>query len=257
MTEVTESKIEFIMPTDWMFHEPIDLEHKKYILLAYFKKIDDILKENKIYPTFIELSLHLASLQTLIKENVILSTNKVFTSCDDEVLLKELTAKSVPELTKNEKIEIDKIIKDSSSRFFEYFSIVKSYWGLIYDSISFSVKRNRKNLSYPKGFIVYNQKSDNSIYVWEYRFTKVGDNFDEYSVKVDLIYTENKKGLTLNQIVENFSKFFEREKKTVPVFDFKCDKDYPIENTLLPLFKRKLLSHIFQTTKIVNTRKTQ
>lgn len=252
MTEVVENKIEFMMPTDWMFHEPIDAEHKKYVLLAYFKKIDDILKENKIYPTFIELSLHLASLQTLIKENVVLSTNKVFTSCDDEVLLKELIAKSIPELTKDEQIEIDKIIKDSSSKFFEYFSVVKSYWGLIYDSISFSIRRNRKNLSYPKGFIVYNQKSDNDIYVWEYRFVKLGDNFDEYSIKVDLIYHANKKDLTLNQIIENFSKLFEREKKTVPVFEFKSEKEYPIENTLLPLIKRKILSHIFQTTKIGN-----
>jgi len=256
MGDVIENKIEFMMTTDWMFHEPIDSEHKKYVLLAYFKKIDEILKENKIYPTFIELSLHLASLQTLIKENVILSTNKIFTSCDDEVLLKELIAESVPVLTIEEQVEVEKIIKDSSSKFFEYFSIVKSYWGLIYDSISFSIKRNSKNLSYPKGFIVYNKKSDNDIYVWEYRFTKLGSNFDEYSIKVDLIYHANKKDLTLNQIVENFSKFFEREKKTVPVFEFKSDKEYPIENTLLPLFKRKLLSHIFQTTKIGNTRKT-
>jgi hypothetical protein len=72
--------------------------------------------------------------------------------------------------------------------------------------------------------VVYNKKSDNDIYVWEYRFTKLGDNFDEYSIKVDLIYHANKKDLTLNQIVENFSKFFDREKKTVPVFEFKCEK---------------------------------
>lgn len=255
MNEVTDNKIEFIMPTDWMFHEPIDLEHKRYVLLGYFKKIDEILKQNKIYPTFIELSLHLASLQTLSKENVFLSTNKTFDSCDDEVLLKDLTVKSLPVLTQDEEYEIEKIIKDSSSKFSEYFGMVKSYWSLIYDSISFNVRRNSKNLNYPKGIIVYTEKSTNNIFVWKYRFVKNGDKIEEYTIKVDNIYSSTKKGITLNQIIENYSKLFEKEKKKIPVFEFKCDREYPIENTLLPLFKRKVLSHIFQSKKINNSSK--
>ena len=83
MEAVEESKIKFIMDTDWLIKEPIDFEHKKYVLLGYFKKIDKLLDQNKIYPTFIELSLHLASLQTLVKENAILYTNKDFKSFDD------------------------------------------------------------------------------------------------------------------------------------------------------------------------------
>ena len=35
---------------DWIFQEPIDYEHKKYVLLGYLKKMDDILGQNKIYP---------------------------------------------------------------------------------------------------------------------------------------------------------------------------------------------------------------
>jgi hypothetical protein len=51
--EEIPNKVKFMMETDWLFQEPIDFEHKKYVLLAYFKKVDDSLMENKIYPTFI------------------------------------------------------------------------------------------------------------------------------------------------------------------------------------------------------------
>ena len=238
------------METDWLFQEPIDFEHKKYVLLAYFKKIDEKLNQNKLYPTFIELSLHLASLQTLIKEHVVLSTNKNFTSYDDEVLLKELTAKSIPNLEDKDMNEVNKIIKHSSDKFLEYFNIVKSYWTVIYDSIELNIKRNRKSLSKPKGYMVYTENETNKIYIWEYVLNALSPSVDEYNISLSLIYEGDKKGTSLNKILENDSKFTERERKTVPVFDFKSSVVYPIEETLLPLFKRKMLAYIFQSTKI-------
>jgi hypothetical protein len=248
--ETIESKVKFIMETDWLFQEPIDFEHKKYVLLAYFKKIDEKLSQNKLYPTFIELSLHLASLQTLIKEQVVLSTNKNFTSFDDEVLLKELTAKSIPNLQRDDMDEVNKIIKHSSDKFLEYFNIVKSYWTVIYDSIELNIKRNRKSISKPKGYMVYTEIETNDIYVWEYILNALSPSIDEYNMKLELIYEGNKKDLSLNKILESNSKFTEREKKVLPVFDFKSSVDYPIEETLLPLFKRKMLAYIFQSIKV-------
>jgi len=255
ITENIESKVKFMMETDWVFQEPIDFEHKKYVLLAYFKKVDDLLLQNKIYPTFIELSLHLASLQTLVKEKVILSTNKTFLSCDDEVLLKELTAKSIPELNTEEKIELQKIVHHSATQFLDYFSVVKSYWATIYESIDMTIKRNRKYLTKPKGYIVYTHTNHNHIHVWEYQINELAPNIDEYNIKISLIYEGNKKELSLNKVIEQYSSFTERESKIAPVFDFKSTKEYPIDETLLPLFKRRLLAHIYQSKKSAPAKK--
>lgn len=248
--ETIENKVKFIMETDWLFHEPIDFEHKKYILLAYFKKIDELLRENKLYPTFIELSLHLASLQTLIKEKVVLSTDKNFSTFDDEVLLKELTAKAMPIFSGSELTEINKIIKHSSDKFIEYFQIVKSYWTLIYDSIEIKIKRNRKNLFKPKGYMVYTEKDTEQIYVWEYILNHDSLTVDEYNLQLRLLSRVDKKESSLNKLIELYSTFDEKERKTLPVFDFKSIVSYPLYETLLPLFKRKMLAHIFQSTKI-------
>lgn len=255
ITENIESKVKFMMETDWLFQEPIDFEHKRYVLLAYFKKIDELLLQNKIYPTFIELSLHLASLQTLIKENVILSTNKTFLSCDDEVLLKELTAKSIPELNGVEKEEVDKITKHSTNQFLDYFSVVKSYWATIYESIDMTIKRNRKYLTKSKGYIVYTHPNNNHIHVWEYNNTLIEFSEYEYNVKIKLIYEGDKKELSLNKVIEEYSTFNEKEVKIAPVFDFKSTKEYPIDETLVPLFKRRLLAHIYQSKKVTPVKK--
>ena len=247
--ENIENKVKFIMETDWLFQEPIDFEHKKYVLLAYFKKVDELLLENKIYPTFIELSLHLASLQTLVKEKVILSTNKTFLSCDDEVLLKELTAKAIPRLNTEENTELQKIIQHSATQFLDYFSAVKSYWTAIYESIDMIVKRNKKYLTKPKGYMVYTHSNNNHIHVWEYTMNELAPNIDEYNIMINLIYEGNKKELSLNKVIEAHSTFTEKESKVAPVFDFKSTKEYPIEETLLPLFKRRILAHIYQSKK--------
>lgn len=250
----TDSKVKFLLETDWLFQEPIDFEHKKYVLLAFLKKIDTLINENKIYPAFIELSLHLASTQTLVKENVLLYTNKKFRYFDDEVLLKELLAKPAPELSNEEKDEVEKIIKYSSSKFFEYFNILKSYWSIVYETTSISIKKNKRYINNPKGYMTYHDKKNDKIFVWEYKINqKTGLNEENLS-NISLIYEEQKKQLTLNQIIENFSLFSEREKKLSPVFELKSNEEYPLLETLLPIFKRKMLSYIFQTVKFEDTK---
>jgi hypothetical protein len=250
-----ETKIKFIMDTDWLIQEPIDFEHKKYVLLGYFKKIDKLLDQNKIYPTFIELSLHLASLQTLVKENAILYTNKHFKSFDDEVLMKDLLVKQAPTFSPEEVTEIDSIINYSSSKFFEYFGIVKSYWSIIYDTISVSVKRNKKNMKNGVGYMTYNDKKTGKIYVWEYHISKIVPELNEYNNDLTLIYSGNKKEHTFNKIIEGYSTLSDKEKNDSPVFEMKSSEDYPMDETLIPLFKRKLMSYILQTVRLEHIKK--
>jgi hypothetical protein len=237
------------LDSDWIFQDPIDFEHKKYILLGYLKKMDDILGQNKIYPAFIEVSLQLASLQTLIKENIILSTNKKFLTYDDEVLLKELIAKPAPKVSDHEKEEVDRIIKYSAKKFYEYFSIFKGYWQMTYEIITHTIKRNKKYFDYKYGYLIYYTNTDNQVYVWEYTLADAEPIGDEQNIKVNLIYNGPKKGLTLNQIIDNFSSYSDTQKKKAPVYDFKSEKEFPVNETLLPLFKRKLVGHVYQSKK--------
>jgi len=245
--------LNFILPTDWMFKEPIDAEHKKYVLMSYFQKIDNLILENKIYPHFIELSLHLATLHTLIKENTLLYTNKVFKSPDDELLLKELLVKPVPVTSEEENLELQEILKFSSAKFFEYFQIVKSYWSMFYETISITIKKNKNNTNSTEGFFYFVDKK-NHINFWEY---DIDTSNPEHVTNVKLLYQGKKGGLTLIKILENYGSKELEESKKLPIFQLMTTEDYPLDETLLPLFKRKLLSFIFQKFSIQNLKKIE
>ena len=67
---------------------------------------------------------------------------------------------------------------------------------------------------------------------------------------VNLIYSEPKGKLTIPKIINTLSQWNDEDERTkLPVFEMVCSDIFPINETLLPLFKRKLISYIQQTTK--------
>ena len=64
-------KIAFKLNPEWMLTEPLDFEYNKYTLLDYLQKCEKSLDKFEIYPDFVELSLHLANIQSLHKENTL------------------------------------------------------------------------------------------------------------------------------------------------------------------------------------------
>ncbi len=74
---------------------------------------------------FIEVSVHLGSIQTIISQNKILRTKKKFLSYDDELILTDLTMGDIPNMTDEETEEFKKILKNVQPKMFDYFNIVK------------------------------------------------------------------------------------------------------------------------------------
>jgi len=235
-------KIEFLMDTDWMFEKPIDREHKEYKLLSYFQKMGEKLDKFELYPGFIELSLHLINLQTLIKDRKLIYTNKSFNSIDDELLVKDLKLKELPQMSEQEYKEFLSILSYSTPRIFEYFNIAKSVWTAVYDSVEMTLKKNKKNNGSPKGYFYFTKKDENKIFVWEYEIKSASKKSPEFKTNVKLIYSDNVSNLTLAKIISNFSMW--EDKRTLPVFQMNSKGDFPIEETLLPLFKRRLISFV-------------
>ena len=89
----------------------------------------------EIYPDFVEISLHLANVQSLNKENTLLLTNKKFESCDDEIMLRDLFPKKPRDLSDDEKIELNKTLQYSNGKLFETFNFAKSMWNIAFDNI--------------------------------------------------------------------------------------------------------------------------
>jgi hypothetical protein len=246
-----KKKLEFKLNPEWMLKEPLDFEYNKYTLLNYIQKCEERLNKFEIYPDFVELSLHMANIQSLSNENILLLTNKKFNSCDDEIVLKDLYPKTPRELSDEEKNELNKTILYSNDKLFDTFNTAKSIWNIVFDSIDVSVKKNKKNLGSIYGYIFYYKKLENKIYVWEYKIKKEQDSKNNAQTQITKIYENEADSTTLLSIIETYSKFNKTEYyKDFPVFEITCEQDFPIEQSIVPIMKRKIMSYIFQTFNI-------
>lgn len=247
-----KESVKLLMNTDWIFEDPIDSEHKQYKLLGYFQKMNENLDKFKIYPMFIELSLHLANVTSLIKENRIMYTNKRFKSKDDELLISDLKFKSVPVMTEEQEEEYKKTLTYSAPKIYDYFNLTKSLWTAVYDDVQVLPKKNKDNFSGLTGFMFYKEKSTEKVFVWEFKTERVDKKTTDYKTLTNLIYEGDKNSLTIPKIITNFAVWNVENKAKLPVFEVKSNVEYPLDETLLPIFKRKVLSYINQSILLDN-----
>jgi len=237
----------FKLDPEWLLKKPLDFEYNKYTLLGYLQKCEQSFDNFEIYPDFVELSLHLANIQSLVKENTLLLTRKKFDSPDDEILLKELYPKKPRELSKEEEEELDKTIKFSGGKLFDAFNQAKSIWNIAYDNIHLSLRKNKENLLENKGYIFYYKREDDKILIWEYEIKKLTPDGFNNKTSLNLIFENTPSDMNLATILETFSSWNQDLRhQELPVFEMKSSQPFPMDATMVPIMKRKLLAYTYQ-----------
>jgi hypothetical protein len=242
-----KKKMEFKLNPEWMLKEPIDFEYNKYTLLDYIQKCEKNLDNFEIYPDFVELSLHLANMQSLHKENTLLLTDKKFESCDDEIMLRDLYPKKPRKLTEEEENELTKTIQYSNGKLYDTFNLAKSIWNMVFDSVEISLKKNKNNISSNSGYVFHYMKKNDRVYVWEYQIKRNRKQPNSSKTTIKLIYENSPEDISLSSIIETKSSFIKlKNYKTFPIFEMQCNQEFPMEQTIIPIMKRKIVSYIFQ-----------
>lgn len=248
-----KKKTSFKLNPEWLLKEPVDFEYNKYTLLDYLQKCEKNLDNLEIYPDFVEISLHLANIQSIVKENTLLSTNKKFESCDDEILLKELVPIKLRELSKEEESELEKTLKFSGNKLFDFFNVAKSIWNLAFDNIEIVLKKNKKNLISGSGYVYYLDIANSILYLWEYQIKKPKGNNQLNKTFLKKIYEGTPKDVILSELIDQFSSLNKTDfYKELPLFELRVFQKFPMEQTIIPMIKRKVMSYVFQ---VLNTEK--
>lgn len=243
-------KVKFLLDVDWALQEPIDFEHKKYVLLSYVQKCERNFTEYKLYPTFVELSLHLANVQTIFKEGHYFYTDKKFKSIDDEIVLGELKTQRINNLTEEQKIELAKILEFAFVKLFDLFNIGKSIWSMTFDNINVELKKNRTKLSNGTGYFYFIEENQDKAHIWKYKIVKPTLKKPLNKNSFEKIYTGE---ITDNSIISLIQKSLDKpEDIGEPIFQLKTNQNFPLDETLIPLFKRKVTGYIFQSVKLEN-----
>jgi len=236
--------INFILPSDWFLQRPIDFEHKQYVLSSLLVKVEEALSRGELYPYFTELSLHMASIGSFIKNESYYIIDKEFKSVDDEVMLYELKPrKNRKKYTKEEYAELVKIMAYAHEKLLQYFSICKGVWDMSYDATSIKLRKNKKQLDKKVSYVVYQDTFNESTIVWESQFIINSERRGDTTIKFDKIYEGNNK--TFKEVVKENST---SQNLDIPIFEVFSSQNFPLENTLIPLFKRKL--HTFFTQSL-------
>lgn len=225
------------LPLDWILQEPIDMEHKQYVLLDYITKIDKELNEFKLYPNFQELTIHLANFNSIMNQNSIIGLKKEPEEGDDEILLANIKSEKIQNFTLDEIKQIQDIAKSSNDKLRDYFLIAKSIWSVIFESIS--VRNLNKGLvltkrNIKKGFLKFEYKGEKFLY--EFKIKKINPKYDEEKCTFELI----ERGKTINKKISNKKLLFEAS----------FDNEFPLEGCLLSVTKRKVLNYINQSVKL-------
>lgn len=239
---VKKDKSLFKMGPEWIYTEPIDLEHKQYILLDFLKYCDKKIDKFEVYPTYTELSIHLANLQSISGEYKTLYFEKKLFNVDDEILISDLKFKPVPIIDEKDYDEFTEVVKYAGQKILDYFNMMKAVWNIVYDSISLKLIKNEKNIHELTGYFYCDFQTGRKV--WKYQIER----------KERLTIDSKMNVILLKKSEDNFILEFDVDKK-LPIFELKSVYDFPLESSLLPAFKRKVLNYIIQKNTLKNLKK--
>jgi hypothetical protein len=153
--------------------------------------------------------------------------------------------------------EFRKILSYSAPRIMEYFNVAKSVWTIVFDSLDMKIKRNKKNILHPKGYFFYTETESKKTYVWEYIIKKETKSNPQRMANINLIYFDEIGELTIPNIISTFSTYEPKDKRMGPVFQMSSNGIFPVNETLLPLFKRRIAGLISQTKNLEEKQETE
>ena len=244
---MTMEELGMKMDYDWFLKKPIDFEHKKYVLLDFLKKVDEDFSYGKIYPSFTEVAFQMASVQNFLRNRKYFSLNKDFEEKDDEIMLFEIKErKPKQKFNAVDYPELEKICEYSSLKFMEYFTIAKTIWSFAFETTEVRPKKNIENYGYGRGLAFYHDKFTHKHYVWLYELRKVNKKHREHKCIFKLMY-EGDKRITLRSLKNSADDDIKDYIYKFPVFELSSEHNLDMNQTLIPIFKRKIMNFIFQT----------
>jgi hypothetical protein len=220
------------LETDWFLKKPIDLEHKEYVLNYFLKRVEESLSSGEIYPFFSLVSLHLCSLGHFSKTGKILKLKKKILDFDTEISIEDLKEyKSRVKLSDSESEEVKKIVKYAQEKLTQYFTVCKTIWQFTFESTSVKLRKIGSEIQ-DKFLFLYKDIYNKEFILWEFEYKR----------------SKNHRKLVINKILtEKLNHFDEMDNlsesdqyKNLSIVEGFSTQNLPVENTLLPLFKRKI-----------------
>lgn len=232
------------LTVNWFIEGTIDFESKKYQLLAYLKHINGCFHKNKLYPDLNDLIFHYNNLMSFKKNKAAL--RKTFPerlTGADMNNLRLIYAKIVDDDEMMEQIE--QVISYSLNKMNPTIQEGKELYEFIDSRLA--VEPIGIVPLYPyHGYMLLRNGAQKRTGVYEYQIT-IFEAKDEKYRGVNTTFVANYERSIVFGAPEAIRADLIKSNRAIPnpaVYHIESDIDVPLEQTLLPLAKRKLVRYI-------------
>lgn len=228
---------------DWFMEGTLDFEYKKYMLLAYLQQVSQEFAEVRLYPAFSDLIFHYKNLFSF-KENKqkLMDQFPVRLSKEDFRKLKLAFNSEVEDSM--DLAEIETIIEYSLPKIHEHLKEGKNIYEFLSEKITIE-PIGITPLYNQEGYIMIRVNTDKEVKVYEYRIIFM-ENTDAnyYGISMEQVdsftygIANTYESIKLS-LIRNHRKF-----PNPATFLVYSDQIIPIEASLLPVTKRKMLAYL-------------
>lgn len=231
------------LPKNWIAEGLIDFEYKKYQLLAYLQETNQQFNAAKLYPVLGELIEHHRLLDDLKKGKSEL--NSLFPKAISGIDLQNGKLHYQPRETEGELMkEISNITEYALPRFTQQIKKGKEIYQLIENQVEFEPV-GIMPIYTREGFILVSREFKSDIHAFRYQsniLQLAGEKFR--SIRMWLVGIFEKSLVnTLEKIKHQLIKDI-KELPNPATWRLHSSRDFPMEETLLPISKRLLLQHV-------------
>jgi len=221
------------LPDTWFCDQPIDFEHKQYVLLDYLQQVREDFSLMKVYPTLGEIGKHMDNMESFrMQQKLVLDRMKKATGFNwqtNEIIYEE--AEPTAKLK-----EVNSIMEYAMSNL----SIWKTRGQEIYDRVEKMMKWKTVGIIpgdyVDEGYFMVRLHEKLTL-SYRYRVNKlILNNESFWSINLFLVDENNHRFATY----ENIKNDIIRKNPDLPVpltFSVETDR-FPLEETILPIVKR-------------------
>ena len=228
---------------NWITEKHIDLEYKKYILLAYLQQVESRFEETYLYPYMSELIMHYRNVIDLKKnkENLYSNFSSRLSGIDlnaFKLIYDKLSADD--ELMQ----QLESIIDFSIPQFEKYLNEGKRIYEFVEKHIQFNPV-GIIPIRISEGYLFLNAGQSKETRVYSYEVTLIENPDDRYRAIHTAYICSYEKGITTTY--ENIKSELLRINKLLPnpaTYAFECELQIPVEATFLPIAKRMMMRYV-------------
>jgi hypothetical protein len=228
---------------NWFVDGWIDFEYKKYELLAYLQKVDQLFNQNKLYPYFSDLIYHYSYVNEYIQNERDFKSN--FNKNIKSIDLKNLELNFKSEFKKHYIIEemlniihfAQKELKTSIDQGEELYELIFSKMTI--DTVGLIPFYNKE------GYLIVTKSGNNNTTVFRYKSSLIHHNNDNYyGLKTDKIdesfynYSSTPSSIKV-KLINRF-----KDLPNPATYSLHCDLNFSYEHSVIPIAKRWLIKQI-------------